>query len=109
MAAFSGLTEKISNMIPPWKGKNVSSVGRLIFSNNYLSSPPTYTMGFYLLPQGTHGKMDTISSKFFWRGASKDFKYHMVKWEAVCRPKGFGGLSIINTHIFNECLMVKWV
>jgi hypothetical protein len=27
--------------------------------------------------------------------------------QLLCRPKEFGGLSIINTHIFNECLMTK--
>jgi hypothetical protein len=50
--AFTGLTEKISKRIPPWKGKNMSSGARLILSNSCLASLPTYTMGFYLLPLG---------------------------------------------------------
>jgi hypothetical protein len=33
----------------------------------------------------------------------------MVKWEAVCRPRKFGGFGIINTQITNECMMVKWI
>jgi hypothetical protein len=33
----------------------------------------------------------------------------MVKWEAVCRPRKFRGLGIINTQIINECVMVKWI
>jgi hypothetical protein len=32
-----------------------------------------------------------------WKGANGDFKYHMVKWSVVCRPKEFRGLGIINT------------
>jgi hypothetical protein len=64
-------------------------------------------MGFYLLPKGTHKKIDTIRSRFFWRGACDNFKYHMVKWSTVCRPKQFGGLGIINTQVLNEFLMVK--
>jgi hypothetical protein len=48
-------------------------------------------MGFYMLPLETHRKMNNIKSKFFWRGVAEDFKYHMVKWEDVCRPKIFGG------------------
>jgi hypothetical protein len=64
-------------------------------------------MGFYVLPLGTHRRMDSIRSKFYWRGAAEQFKYYMVKWEAVCRPKEFGGLVIINTQVINECLMVK--
>jgi hypothetical protein len=66
-------------------------------------------MGFYQLPKGIHRKMDTIRSRFFWRGAEDTFKYHMIRWDSVCRPKDFGGLVIINTHIFNECLLVKWI
>ena len=55
------------------------------------------------------GKLDSIRAKFFWQGAEDKFKYHMMKWEAVCRPKEFGGLGIINTRILNECLLVKWI
>jgi hypothetical protein len=52
--------------------------------------------------------MDTVRSRFFWRGDLKKFKYHMVKWENVCLPKDFGGLGIINTRILNEALILKW-
>jgi hypothetical protein len=37
--------------------------------------------------------MDSIQAKFFWRGVSEEFKYHMVKLgggETVCRPKDLG-------------------
>jgi hypothetical protein len=83
----SSLVDKVEKRIPPWKGKNSSSGGRLILSNNCLASLPMYTMGFYLLHKCAHKRMDTIRSMFFWRGAGDDFKYHMVKWMVVCRPK----------------------
>jgi hypothetical protein len=60
-------------------------------------------------PPGTHRKMDNLRSNFYWKGASGDFKYHMVKWSVICRPKECMGLGIINTQILNECLMTKWV
>jgi hypothetical protein len=66
-------------------------------------------MGFYLLPLGTHKKMDSLRAKFYWRGSGEEFKYHMVRWHAVCRPKDFGGLGIIKTQVLNECLMTKWI
>jgi hypothetical protein len=53
--------------------------------------------------------MNNIRSRFFWRGAGGDFKYHMIKWAAVYRPKELGGLGAVNTRIFNECLMTKWI
>jgi len=33
----------------------------------------------------------------------------MMKWENVCLPKDFGGTGIINTRLFNEALLLKWV
>jgi hypothetical protein len=87
----------------------MSSGARLILSNSCLSSLPTYIMSFYLLPKGIHKAMDGIRSRFYWRSAREDFKYHMINWQAVCRPKDFGGLGPINSWVFNECLMVKWI
>jgi hypothetical protein len=65
MGAFAGIPEKIAKRIPPWKGKHASSGGRLILTNSCLSSLYTYVMGFYLLPPGTHKKIDTFRSRFF--------------------------------------------
>jgi hypothetical protein len=107
--AFAELHEKIEKRIPPWKEKNSSSRGRLILTNSCMSTLPIYTMGFYLLPLGTHSKMDSVRAIFFWRWAGEEFRYHMVKWPAVCRPKDLGGLGIINTQVLNECLMTKWI
>jgi hypothetical protein len=84
---FDGMPGKIAKRIPPWKGKHASSRGRLILINSCLTSLLTFVIGFYHLPLGTHRKMDHARSRFFWRGAGDEFKYHMVKWDVVCRPK----------------------
>jgi hypothetical protein len=107
--AFVGVAEKVAKRVPPWKRNHMSSGARLILSNSCLSSLPTYTMRFYLLPQDTHRKMDSVRSRFFWRGAEENFKYHMMRWEAVCRPKCFADLGLVNTQVFNECLIPKWI
>jgi hypothetical protein len=39
------------------------------------------TMSFYILPLGTHMKME--DRKFFWRRAGDEFENHMVKWAVV--------------------------
>jgi hypothetical protein len=33
----------------------------------------------------------------------------MVDWAAVCKPKEFGGLGILNTKSMNIALMLKWI
>lgn len=52
--------------------------------------------------------MDSIRSKNFWRGTGDKFKYHIVNWGAVCRPKDYRGLGVINTRLMNECFLCKW-
>lgn len=109
MGAFNPMVQKMLKRLDPWKGKFLSSGGRQILTNSCLSSIPLYCMGFYLLKDGVHDKIDSIRAKFPWRGAEDKFKYHMAKFEMVARPKDQGGLGIINTKIMNECLLVKWI
>ncbi len=83
--------------------------GKAILVNSSLSSIPMYMMGFYLLPETTHHKMDSIRARFFWEGLEKKRKYHMLRWEALCRPKEFRGMGFINTRVMNAALLCKWI
>jgi hypothetical protein len=65
MGAFDRVAGKVAKRVPPWKGKLMYSGARLILSNSCLTSLPTYTMGFYLLPLGSHRKMNSRRAKFF--------------------------------------------
>ena len=107
--SFAGIVDKMSKRLDPWKGRNLSSGGRLVLTNSCLSSLPMYTMGFYLLPKSIHAEMDQIRSNFFWQGAGGDFKCHMAKMDTICRPRIQGGLGLVNTRLMNECLLTKWI
>lgn len=77
--------------------------------NSCLSSTSMYTMGVYLLYEGNYQILDTIRSQFFWQGTGKKRKYHMVKWEALIRPKDFSGLGFMDIRAMNVCLLFIWV
>lgn len=109
ISAFSFLPKKLHKRLDPWKGKFLTSGGRQILTNSCLSSIPLYCMGVYWLQDGVHCKMDSIRANFLWQGTEDRFRYHMAKWEMVCRPKDQGGLGIINTRLMNDCLLVKWI
>jgi len=64
-SAFAGLKEKMVRRLDLWKGKHLSSGGKLILTNTCLSSLPMYTMGFYLLPKSSNDKMNSVRGKFF--------------------------------------------
>lgn len=106
--ALSAVPDKMRKRLQPWKGKTLTSGGRLILTNTSLSSLPIYTMGVYRLQEGVHQQMDSIRANFFWQGTSEKFKYHMTRWDNMCLPKEYGGLGIIETRTMNESLLGKW-
>jgi hypothetical protein len=65
ISCFSRMIDKMEKKHQPWKGKNMTSGGRLILTNTSLTSLPIYTMGMYNLKEGVHQQMDTIRAKFF--------------------------------------------
>jgi hypothetical protein len=82
---FQIIPNRMLKRLDPWKGKFMTSGGKLILTNSCLTNLPMYIMGFYMLPKGVHDKMDMIRSKFFWQGAGDTLKYHMAKWILVCK------------------------
>jgi hypothetical protein len=66
VAAFLGIKDKMRKKLDPWKGKCLSSGGKLILTNTCLTNLPMYAMGFYLLPKQIHEGMDSVRGKFFW-------------------------------------------
>ena len=55
-----------------------SSGARSILLNSCLDSIPSYAMGFYLLFEGNHYKMDMSRARFYWEGVGNKKKHHMV-------------------------------
>lgn len=33
----------------------------------------------------------------------------MIRWDALCRPKDYGGLGFIDTRMMNKALLCKWI
>jgi hypothetical protein len=66
-------------------------------------------MSFYHLINGQHKELDTIMGRFFGQGGrgSKNFKYHMAKWDSITIPSDFGGIGIISTRRPNDFLAGK--
>ena len=64
---FECLPNKIQKKLGCWQP--VSTGGRKILIDSCLSNVPTYVMGFYKVPEGTHHKMDMQRAKFYWEGS----------------------------------------
>jgi hypothetical protein len=109
VADWDFLTEKVGPRVDPWQGLFLASARRLELTNSCLSNLPMFAMGLFLLPDTSHGRMDSTRARFFWEGVGPKWKYHMVDWATVCKPKEFGGLGVLNTKVMNIALMLKWI
>lgn len=101
MMDFQPIVDKAEACLEPWQGELLASGGRLVLVNDCLTNIPMFIMGFYLLRDGIHDKLDRVRSIFFWAKENQKQKYHMVRWEHICQPKELGVLGVINTKIMN--------
>jgi len=108
-AQLSYVTDKTRKKLSTWQCDYLTSGGKTILIDSCLSSIPMYTMGVYQLYEGNFQQLDAIRSRFFWQGTGKKRKYHMIKWEALNRPKEFGGLGFLDVRSMNICLLSKWI
>ena len=101
--------ERFEKRLSSWKGKHLSTGGRLTLLNSVLSSLPMYTMSFFAIPKGVLKKLDYFRSRFFWQSDEHKRKYRLAKWDILCQPKNQSGLGIHNLDIKNTALLSKWL
>lgn len=65
-------------------------------------------MSLYLFPQTTVNTRDKQRRTLFWQGGGQKRKYHLVKWEVICKDKKKGGLGIKDIRRMNISLLCKW-
>jgi hypothetical protein len=86
-----------------------SSGGKAILIDSCLDNLATYAMSFFLLYEQAHAKMDSVRARLFWEGFGGEKKYHMVRWDTLCKPKDFGGLGFVDSRVRNICWLSKWI
>ncbi|KAG2687140.1 hypothetical protein I3760_09G038400 [Carya illinoinensis] len=97
-AVWDSVIKKIERRLAGWKRLYLSKGGRTTLIKSTLSNLPTYFLSLFPIP-----------ANFLWRGLGEEFKFHLVKWEQVCRPISGGGLGVRNLRMFNRALLGKWL
>lgn len=100
--------ERVLKRLDSWRGKSMSIGGRTVLINSCLFNDPIYHMSMYLLPKTVIKKLDKSRRTFFWQGGHTKTKYHLVKWDIICKPKNKGGLGIKDLRKLNLSLLCKW-
>ena len=81
------IQERFEQRLSSWKGKNLSTRGRLTLINSVLSSLPMYMMSFFEISKGVRKKLDYFRSRFFSQSNENKRKYRLAKWSIPCQPK----------------------
>ena len=67
-----------------------------------------FLLSFFEIPIGVRKRLDFFRRCFFWQSDQLKRKYHLAKWNIICRPKDQGGLGVELLEIKNKCLLSKW-
>jgi hypothetical protein len=76
---WRAVEERFQKKLSSWKGKLLSSGGRLVLINSVLSSLPMFMMSFFRIPKGVLEKLNYYRSRFFWQCDEHKKKYRLAK------------------------------
>jgi hypothetical protein len=82
--------ERFQKKLSSWKGKLLTSGGRLVLINYVLSSLPLFMLSFFRIPKGVLEKLDYYRSRFFWQCDQHKKKYRLAKWSIMHKPRSGG-------------------
>ena len=104
---WNPIVEKMEKRLAGWKRMYLSKGGRPVLIKSTLSNLPTYFLSLFPIPVFVAKRIEKIQRDFLWKGLGEEFKFHLVKWDAICSPCMNGGLAIHNLRVFNEALLGK--
>ena len=73
------IQKRFEQRLSSWKGKNLSTGGRLTLINSDLSSLPMYMMSFFEIPKEVRKKLDYFRSRFLLQSDEHKRKYYLSK------------------------------
>ncbi|KAK5825740.1 hypothetical protein PVK06_020604 [Gossypium arboreum] len=107
--AFTNILDRWNCRINGWPKRLLSYGGKEIFIKAIIQAIPTYAFSVFLAPNGIIEKLHSKMCKQWWTNNEKIRGLVMLAWERMCYPKGMGGISFQDMHLFNIALLGRQV
>ncbi|RVX10323.1 putative ribonuclease H protein [Vitis vinifera] len=101
--------ERISKRLDGWKKAHLSLGGRITLLHSCLSHIPSYFLSLFKIPASVAAKVERMQRDFLWSLVGEGKRDHLVRWDAVCKPRVKGGLGIGKIPLRNRALLGKWL
>lgn len=109
LANCAPLLQSIKSKLLSWTTRTLSFAGRLQLLATVIAGITNFWSCAFILPKGCLAEIDSICSKFLWKGKSDGHYSAKVSWESVTTPKKEGGLGLKNLHIWNLASVMKLI
>ena len=103
------LIERITDRINCWTTLLLSLAGRVQLLRSVLYAMISFWSRHFILPLGVHRLLQSLLTRFLWKGDTSSIGGAKVAWKDVCLPIEEGGLGLPNPLDWNRAQIMYYV
>ena len=106
---------KCESTIKSWKNRNISIAGKITLVKSLLCPQFTYLMQATFIPDTVIHRINRLFFKFVWDSQKRSSEAELenvperISHKVLIQPYSNGGLNMIDMHMFQKSLALKWI
>ena len=106
-STFNKIKDKLRKKLIGWKEKLLSKAGKEILIKAVAQAIPTYSMGYFKLPDSLCEDLTSLIQNFCWSQRQEEKKIAWLSWKKLCAPKASGRIGFKSLKEFNLAMLAK--
>ncbi|XP_056860131.1 uncharacterized protein LOC130508575 [Raphanus sativus] len=103
------LLQAIKSKLHSWTTRTLSFAGRLQLLASVIAGITNFWSCAFILPKACLAEIDSLCSRFLWKGKTEGHNSAKVSWASVTTPKKEGGLGLKNLLVWNRAAALKLI